>query len=140
MVTAAYFARLLEALYDGLEQRDVTSYQWADSDGWTQSRTPTDWRSHLECWIDIGGAVVVQRPSYEHECRLVVGMRYYPDDDSLSQARIHAATRDAIEYLLTARLPGCARVMAVTTATIEGVYEGGWVEVSINFRLYLPRS
>lgn len=137
---AAYFARLLEALYAGLEGRDVTAYAWADSDGWTQSRTPTDWRAHLECWFDLGGAVVVEQPSYHHECRLVAGMRYYPDDDSLSQARIHAAMRDAIEYLLTVKLPDGARVMQVTTATIEGVYEGGWVDVSISFRLYLPRS
>jgi len=140
MVTAAYFARLLEALYDGLEGRDCTPYQWDDSDGWTQSRTPSDWRAHLECWFDLGGAVLVERSSYQHECRLLAGMRYYPDDDSISQARIHAAMRDAIEHLLTARLPECARVLGVTAATIEGVYEGGWVDVSIHFRLYLPRS
>ena len=136
---AAYFARVLEQLYQGLEDRDVTGYAWHPSDGWRQSRTPTDWRAHLECWIALGGAITLAAEAYIHACRLVAGLRYHADDDSMSQARLHAAMRDACEYLLTARLEGGARVLEITDGLVEGVYEGGWVQVTIGFTLYLPR-
>ena len=137
---ATYYQRLLEALYSGLEGRDVTGYAWDASDGWTRSRTPPDWRAHLECWIDLGGRVVFGAPSYTHECRLVFGARYHADSDSLSQARLQAAIRDAAEYLLTRPLPDGARVQTLTDALVEGVYEGGWVTCTVSFDLYLQRS
>lgn len=136
---ARYFSRILEALYTGITARDVAGYAWAPSDGWTQSRTPGEWRAHLECWIDLGGTVRLDPHSYQHDCRLVCALRYHADDDSISQARMHAAMRDAAMFLLTSALPGSARVLTVSSMEIFGVQEGGWVEVTISFTLYLPR-
>ena len=139
MNSAAYFQRLLEALYGGMEGRSTTGYAWDPSDRWTRSRTPLDWRAHLECWMDLGGTVTLAPPGYEHACRLIFGARYHADDDSTSQARLHAAIRDACEYLLAVPLPDSARVLGLDSAEIEGVYEGGWVTCTIGFSLHLPR-
>tara|TARA_R110002126_G_scaffold152052_1_gene299125 strand:+ start:18 stop:461 length:444 start_codon:yes stop_codon:yes gene_type:complete len=138
-VTESFWTRLLEALYTGLEDRDATGYAWAPSDGWTQSRTPEEWRAHLECWLDLGGVITLSEDAYLHECRLVFALRYHADDDSVSQARMQAAIRDACEYLLRVPLPDSARVLGISQAAIEGVYEGGWVQVTIGFTLYVPR-
>ena len=136
---AAYFMTLFEALYAGLESRDTTWYRWADSDAWTRSRTPLDWTRHLEFWIDFGSEVKPTRPSYIHAARLIFAARYTADDDCVAQARLHAAIRDAIEYLLTADLPEAARVMEVTSAFLEGGAAQGLVTATLGFSLYLPR-
>lgn len=139
LASSDYFETLLEALYTGLESRNVALYRLDDSDGWTQSRTPESWRRHLECWFDLGGVVTFTHPSYIHDCRLLFAARYHADNDSRHQAALHAAMRDAIEYLLTTPLPSSARVMNITECTLEGAYSGNWVTVTIGFQLYLPR-
>lgn len=137
--TASYFEGLLNALYGGLEARDVTGYAWDASDRWARSRTPGEWRSHLECWLDLGGTLRLDPPSYQHECRLVFAARYHADSDVQAQSRLQAAIRDACEYLLAVQLPDSARVLTITSATVEGTYEGGWVEVTVSFLMQVPR-
>lgn len=134
-----YWRTMLEAFYTALQQRDVSGYAWADSDGWTQSRTPTEWSRHLECWIDLGGTITLAPPNYQHEGRLVFAARYHADDDSTSQARLQAAIRDACELLLRLQLPDGARVLGLSQVLVEGPYQGGFVEVSIGFTALFPR-
>lgn len=135
----AYWTRLLEVLYSGLEQRDTTLYQYAPSDKWTQTRNHESPLEHLETRIDIGGRAEFTRAGITHSCHLMFASRFLPDDDSVSQARLQAAMRDAAEYLMGVSLPDGARVVTVSAMTIEGPYQGGWAVPVIEFSLFVPR-
>jgi hypothetical protein len=137
-VAEGFWRRLLETLYTGLEERDVSGYAWDTSDGWTQSRTPEQWRAHLECWIAIGGFSSFDAEGVNYNCRLIFALRYHAEDDSIAQARMHAAIRDACEYLIRVRLTDGIRVTALSDATLEGPI-GDWIEVTVGFTLYVPR-
>ena len=134
-----YYRRLIETIYTGLEGRDVSDYAWDDSDGWTQSRTAENWTEHLECWADLGGSIQLDSSAYKHSARLMFALRYAADDDSVAQARMHAAIRDACEFLLALQFPDGVRAIGITGATIDGVYNGGFAVVTVAFTLRIPR-
>lgn len=138
-VTQTYWQRLLESLYSGLEARDTTAYQWATSDRWSQTRNHEAPTEHLECKIDLGGRAEFTRSGITHACHLAFASRFLPDNDSVSQARMQAAMRDAAEYLLAVVLPDGARVVTVSAMSIEGPYMGGWAVPVIEFSLLVPR-
>lgn len=138
-VTEGYWTNLLEAFYTGLEGRDVSGYAWHTSDGWTQSRHATKWTKHLECWVDLGGELSRSGAAFEHQASLAFSLRYKPDDDSVSQARMHAAIRDAAEFLARVQLPHGCRVTDITGAQIDGPFPSGFVEAVVRFTLHVPR-
>ena len=138
-VTQAYWVRLLETLYAGLEARDTSAYQYATSDRWGQTRNHEAPTEHLECKIDLGGRADWTSSGITHACHLMFAARYLPDDDSVSQALLQAAMRDAAEYLIAVVLPDGARVVTVASMTIEGPYQGGWAVPVIEFSLFVPR-
>jgi len=135
---APYFARLLEALYNGLIALDVTGYREATSDGWTQALTPFGWTRHLEAWFFLGSSVTLVKPAYRYGSSLHFAMRFQEGDDSTSQARIHAAMRDASEYLLGFSFGDGGRVLDIGDSEVERE-ETGYVTVTIPFTLQLPR-
>jgi len=135
---ASYFARLLEALYDGLIGRDVTGYREDESDGWTQALTPFGWTKHLECWFFLGSSVALVKPAWQYGSSLHFSMRFQEGDDSTSQSRIHAAMRDASEYLIGFSFEGGGRVLNIGDSEVERE-ETGFVTITIPFTLRLPR-
>jgi hypothetical protein len=138
-VTEGYWQQLLEAFYDAFETRDASGYAWAPSDGWTQSRDTTLWTKHLECWVDLGSVGQVTRDAYVHDSSVAFGLRYSADDDSTSQARMHAAMRDACECVLRAPLPYDCRATSITSVQIAGPLPSGYVECVVRFSLHVPR-
>lgn len=138
---ASYYASVLESLYGELADRDVTGYEWAASDGWTQARFVDAIRggsSHLETWIDLSGGTRFKRSFVEHDSGLTFWSRYAADDDSIAQARTLAATRDAMEMLARWSHPSGARTLP-TESTIAA-FTGEWIEVRISFVLQIPRG
>ena len=138
-VTDGYWSTLHEALYTGLEGLDASGYAWDPSDGWSQSRSATAWTAHLEAWVDIGGTFTLTRDAYLHEGALAFALRFHADDDSISQARMHAAAHDAAEFLLRASLPHGCRVTSVNSVGFAGPMPSGYVECTITFSLHVPR-
>lgn len=138
-VTESFWRRLLEALYTGLEGRDTSGYAWLQSDRWTQSRDATRWTGHLECWFDLGEIASVTSDAFVHAGTLAFAARYQADDDSMSQARMQAAVRDAYEYLKRVALPDGCRVAGVTGFSLNGPLSSGHVECQITFHLHVPR-
>ena len=138
-VTEGYWQSLLEAIYTAFEDRDTAGYAWLPTDRWTQSRNAMNWTGHLECWADLGGAIRPLGHAFEHSALLAFAVRYQADDDSLSQARMHAAIRDACECLLRLVLPHGCRVQRVEGIELQGPLSSGHVECSIRFTLHVPR-
>jgi len=132
---AAYYAGILESLYTALSALDTTDYRWGECDRWSQSPTP-ELTDHLQCWISLGTVSVFGRSKIEHESSIAWTCRYVPDDDSLSQARLHASLRDVME-LLASWSHGGARAVPVSSALTEGP---DLLQVTLRFTLVLPRS
>ena len=134
------YAALLEALYSGIESLPTEDYQWSTSDRFEQARYIDADRGssrHLEVWIDLGAATI-GATSIDHNGSLTIVHRYSPDDDSLSQARIHAATRAVIDYLVTFRAPGCDRVRPASYS-IEAL-SAEWVQTTITHQTRIART
>lgn len=132
---------LLEGLHDAVAAIDTSDFQWHSSDRFTQARflVPQDGgQRHLETWIDLGGIVQVQRHMEVHEARLEFIARFNPDDDSLSQARIHAAARAVRDLLAGWSHPLGARSIPAGME-IEGI-SPEWVSVRLPFLLHIPRG
>jgi len=142
VVDASYYARLLEDLYDGLESLDVTGYQGADSDGWSQARTldvEGTAVQHLECLFRLGANVTRQgRGLFIHDAAGLFIHRWVSDDDSISQARLHAAARHLMAYLDGWSLPSGERAVP-QGYEVERVAED-WIGVAVNFQLLIPRT
>lgn len=139
---ASYYAHVLEELYRAIKGLDVSGYRTQDSDGWSQARhlgehgRPTE---HLETLIDLGGAEV-SASFIDHDARLYFHFRYSPDDDSLSQARMHAAARDVTAMLDKWSLPTGERTATQRYQPLSPDEDGSWVLVELTFLLRIPRS
>lgn len=137
MVTdAAYYAGILEAVYDHLAALDTTGYQWGTGERWAQSPSP-ELTDHLQCWVDLGSVESVDATSLMHALRIQAVCRYAPDDDSISQARTHAAARAAIDALTawrTHELRCVPRGYTIEAATPDHL------SVTITATLILPRG
>lgn len=139
-VTASYWTDILEALYTAFEALDVSAYRWGVSDGWNQSRGASeDFTRHLEVLIGLGGSVQMTKTAYLYAGRCVFAARHALDDDSVAQARLHAALRHACETLIGTVLPHSCRITNISSASIAGPTEGGYLVVSIAFELFSPR-
>jgi len=140
MVTdAAYYTTIIEELATALEALDTSGYQWQPSDGWTHTTRwgPSDTSQHLETWIDLGAITQSRQTYWVHAAELHVSLRYAPDDDSVSQGRIHAAMRAALDLLATWSSTSGVR-SSPTGATISGTDREGWVVGMISFDLLFP--
>lgn len=142
MVTdAAYYAQVVETIMDGIEALDPTGYQWSSSDGWTQARFVDGTRGgsqHLEAWLTLGDAVLIERSHIRHAAMLVFSARYVADDDAIAQARAHAAARAAVDHLLTWRGAYDERVIP-SGYRVEPISED-WLVVTISMHILLPRG
>ena len=136
---AADFDALLQSLYTALGNLPTGGYQWDPSDRWTQALYPGGQTRHLETWIDLGGAVSWDRAVVRHEAALVVAMRYHPDDDSISQARIHAAARCAMDMLQGWSMTDGTRALPTGVQPLE-LATAEWVRVTVTFTLTYPRT
>ena len=137
---AEFYQDVLEALYNGIEGIDTSPFQWDGSDRFRQARYVDATRGgskHLEVWIDLGGATG-DPGRLSHQSTAVITHRYSPDDDSLAQARIHAATRAVWDWLEPFRGPNGCRFRpsgyTLTAASAE------WVETRLTFSTSLPRT
>lgn len=141
MVTdAAYYAGIVESVVDVLTSLDVTGYAWDTSDGWTQALypDPRNGTAHLEAWIAIGDCTGITRSHMAHAFRLVFSSRYQADDDSISQARTHAAARSAVDALLTWQGDHGERLIPSGYSMTQISDE--WLEVAITCSLLLLRG
>jgi hypothetical protein len=141
---ASYFQDLLDTMYSDLASLDVTDHQWSDSDGYTRALylgTSQGGNTHLECWIDLGAMVAIERSMVEQEAALVITYRYNADNDGLSQARMHASLRQLVEMLLRwHHPPSGARCTGVRRTSPPEVIGEGWLRVTIDFNLSIPRG
>ena len=136
-----YYRSLLESLHAQIQAIDTSDFQGATSDRFTQARflVPTDGGlTHLETWIDLGGIELVERSREVHRARLEFICRFLPDDDSRSQARLHAAARAVRDALIRWSHPSGARSIP-TAMEIDGLTPE-WVSVRILFTLHVPRG
>lgn len=136
MTDAAYYARLLESLYDLLAALDTSGYQWGSGEKWSQSPSP-ELTDHLQVWIDLGGAESIDAHAITHGVRIHAICRYAPDADSLSQARTHAAARAAVDALTGWRerdLRVVPRGYVIEAATPDAL------GLSISATLIIPRG
>jgi DNA-binding beta-propeller fold protein YncE len=140
-VTGAEFYRaVLEDLATGIEALDTTPYRWSDSDRFAQARYMDADRGgskHLEVWVDLGSATGTPG-LLTHQSQIVIVHRYSPDDDSLSQARIHGATRAVWDWLEPHRGPNGVRYRP-TGYTIEAL-SAEWVVTRITVDTRIPRA
>lgn len=135
----SYFRSLLESLYTGLSGLDTQGYQQAASDGWTQARITGDLFQHLEVRITIDGIEEWSRDQYVYGAGLAFACRMQPDDDSLSQARLLAATLAAFEFL-AGWIHTNARAMPQSSVLLESEAGPEWALVEIPFQLRIPRG
>lgn len=137
--SADYYRQLLEDLYAGIERLDVTGYRWDESDGWRQSRgellsgLPG---LHLETWIDLGGVGEIRGSDMVHESSAIYAVRYQDDDDSLSQAILHASTRALMLHLLTWARPDGVRTSPQGSRIETAAH--GWLVVTVTFQTRIP--
>jgi hypothetical protein len=141
MVSGAdFYQALLESLWTGLEALPTEDFQWDASDRFTQARylDPTRGGSrHLESWLTLGTANITP-PHIVQDAELLIVHRYSPDDDSLSQARMHAAARAVVNWLQTWSGPGPVRARAVSY--VPEALSAQWLATRITFELRLPRT
>lgn len=135
----SYFRAILESLYTGLSDLDVQGYQQSASDGWTQARITGDFFQHLEARITIDGIEERSRDEYVYNAGLAFMCRMQPDDDSLSQARLLAATLAAFEFLDGWRHAN-ARAVPLSSTPLESEAGPEWALVEIPFQLRIPRG
>jgi hypothetical protein len=137
---AGFYQTLLEAVYTGIEALDTSPFRWDASDRFRQARylDPTRGGSkHLEVWLDLG-ACEGSPGLLRHQSAAVITHRYTPEDDSMSQARIHAATRAVSDWLEAFRGPNGCRFRP-TGYTLQAV-SAEWVETRLTFDSRIPRS
>lgn len=140
---AAFYSAVIEAVFsaDALGGLDVTGYRWDPSDAWTQARRwdPIQTTKHLECWLDLGGSSSLTQAHINHDSELHIPLRFVEDDDAVSQGRIHAAIRAAVDTLSRFNFQGVrASPTAFELRGIEG--RPGWVMAVVSFTLRFPRS
>jgi len=136
----AFYQSTIEYVYDGLAALDCTPFAWSDSDRFRQARYLDAERGgtrHLEVWFDLG-RMTAPAPTLVHESQLVIVHRYSPDDDSLAQARIHAATRAVMDWLEQARPPGGLRFRP-TAYDVEAI-SAEWVATRVSIETRIPRT
>lgn len=137
MVTSTDYQRILDGIYDRLEALDTAGYRWAESDGWHRAPLSSGSVGHLEVWIDLGRAVEWGPHYIVHDAAAVVTLRWTPDDDCVSQARIHAAIRAAMDCLQGWHQVSGERAVPVR-ASLERI-DGEWVAATIEFQLQIER-
>ena len=142
--SAAFYEALLNELYTDLLTLDVSDHEWHSSDGYSRALylgPGQGGNKHLECWIDLGAAVQIDRSMITQDCALVVTYRYNADDDGLSQARMQASVRQLVEYLLRfSHVPSGTRCSGVKRTSSPEVIGEGWLRVTVEFTLLLPRG
>ncbi len=143
MVTgAAYYSQIIEDLFTALSELDTTGYQWLESDAWTQALNwdPVGTTQHLECWLNLGGSAELRQSMIRHAAELHIPIRFEPDDDAVSQGRMHAAIRAALDLLTCWR--SSAGVRSEPTSFEITAVEGrdSWVIAVIYFTLNVPRN
>ena len=142
MVTdAAYYQRILDALYDGLLSLSTAGYQWDPTDRWTRGRFTDVSRGatrHLGTWIDLGAQKEFRRSDVVHGASLSIACRYAEEADAESQSRMHAAARAAEDYLLGVHGPTIER--AIPTGYSLAALDETWSAVVVTFDLTLPRG
>ena len=98
---ARTYQTVIEEVYTGLQGVDCSDFAYGPADGFRQARFLDAERGgsqHLEVWFDLGPATSTA-PHFVHDSTLVIVHRFTPDDDSVGQARVHAATRAAMAWL-----------------------------------------
>ena len=140
-VTAAAYQAELDGFYTDLEALDTSGYRWSTSDRFTRARYIDPERGsgarHLEAWLDLGGASLT--PGFlVHSGTLAIVHRYAPDDDAMSQARIHAATRAVMGWLTTWSGPSKTRSRPASF-DIQAL-SAEWVVTTIEITFHLPRA
>jgi hypothetical protein len=136
---ADFYRAVLEDMATGIEGLDTSPFQWGASDRFRQARYIDAERGgskHLEVWIDLGGCTGTPG-LLTHAAQVLVVHRYSPDDDSLAQARIHAATRAVWDWLERHRGPNGIRYRP-TGYTLEAI-SAEWVGTRISIDLRIPR-
>jgi hypothetical protein len=149
MVTgAAYYEAVLGALYDAIEDMDVTAYRdpTTAAGRWKRARRATPDHgitSDLGFWIDLGNHATFERSQVTHAAGIVFALRYRPDHDLSDQARVHAATR-ALEEMLQGtgyQIPGGMRTIPRTaTQSLPATGGDAWIQIDLSFTLILPRG
>lgn len=147
MVTgAAYYEAIIGGLVDTIEALDATPYRdpaAAQGSGWTRARraTPAHGISQdFGFWVDLGGAIGVDRSQIVHDAAIVYAVRYRPDHDVLDQARIHASARALAEMLLPYRDSRGVRATPLRYALSLPAAGDAWVQVELQFKIILPRG
>lgn len=138
---AAYYQRVLDALYDALAGLSTVGYQWSSDDRWTRGRfvdLATGATRHLATWIDLGEQDDYVRSHVRHKARMITACRYAEEQDAVSQGRMHAAARAAEELLLGLHGPTVERALP-TGYTLAGLSDS-FSAVTVTFDLYLPRG
>lgn len=136
-----YFVQLLEDIADGIENTGTEGYQFAESDRWSRTRLPGQWTAHLQFWVGFADVLSVDSESLRQRCVFYAALRYVVDDDSVSQARMQAAARDAMEYLLAYRGPDGERSYNIEGITFQPTEKAStYIEAVIPFDMILPRK
>jgi hypothetical protein len=137
--SSAYQA-VIESVYTGLQGIDCSDYAYSPSDGFRQARYIDPERAgskHLECWFDLGPADSTA-PHLVHDSALLIVHRFSPDSDSLGQARIHAATRAAMDWLDNYRPPNGVRFRC-TSYAIDAL-SAEWLTTTVTLQTRIPRA
>jgi phage baseplate assembly protein W len=137
--TADAYQGLLDRLADAIEGLPADAYTWGPGEVWHRgSRLDGSHglTSSLEFFVDLG-AVAYAVQSRTYSAAVTTLHRYQPDQDGLSQARMHAAT-DHLRQLLRGYLdPPTGARAAPRRATVEAV-DAGWAAVVVEFDLIVP--
>jgi hypothetical protein len=140
VVTVAQWADLIDALYDALEALDTTDYRYEASERWSRGLyldPNAGMPAHLQATIWTGGIEEWGASTVRHAAVLGFVHRLTPDDDAVSQARLCAATRAALDCLQGFDLRP-VRVQPSTT-TVD-ILSPEWALVSVNFTILYTRT
>ena len=141
MVSAGWYAGVLDSLYTLVEGLDTTPYRGVESDRWTRARRlPTaDDVGHLLTYIWLDGVTADHQWALDRSGRLAFVHRYSPDDDSTSQSQLHAAEDHVMDALLGWQDARGGRVINITNTKITQIDEQ-WTGCVVSFTIRLPRG
>lgn len=145
MVSAAWYASIIDSLYADVEAQDASPYQGTPSDAWIRARRIPDANEvdHLltYIWLDAiqEGGVLDGGWAFDRTGRLAFVHRYNPNDDAASQSQLHAAEEHVITTLLNWQGPHGGRVINVAGTEITQLDEQ-WIGCTVTFTLRTTRG
>lgn len=128
----------VDALCDSIEALDPSGYRDIAAGGWRRVRSRPPTGGHLEFWADLGNCTEITAAHYVHDLTITATLAVVPDNDGVSQGRIHAAAHDLTEHLLSRYRPSDVRIRPFSFTVEDAGPE--FAILTVSAQLLVPRQ